>query len=357
VLIVDDDQQIRNLAQTFLEHAGYTVVGQAADGQQGYELVCVLGPDIVLMDIDMPKVNGIEATRLIQENCPTPVVMVTSTVDKEIVDLASTVGAGAYLVKPFTPQELEPTITVALARFDDMRALRHLNQELVRLNNELQEREKALAAEKKKSESLLLNILPKPIAERLKQGADIIADDFPDITILFADLADFTHFSSQISSIELVNILNDVFSLFDHLAEKYNIEKIKTIGDAYMAVAGLPIPRLDHAEAIAELALDMQQAVEVLSRERNLPLSLRIGLNTGPVTAGVIGRKKFAYDIWGNAVNTASRMEAQGVAGKIQVTEVTYERLRDRYTFTERGWVEIKGRGQMKTYFLTGRRD
>jgi class 3 adenylate cyclase len=202
-----------------------------------------------------------------------------------------------------------------------------------------------------------LNILPRPIAERLKQGVEIIADDFPDITILFADLADFTHFSSQISSIELVNILNDVFSLFDHLAEKYNIEKIKTIGDAYMAVAGLPIPRPDHAEAMADLALDMQQAVEALSRERNLPLSLRIGLNTGPVTAGVIGRKKFAYDIWGNAVNTASRMEAQGVAGKIQVTETTYEHLRDRYTFAERGWIEIKGRGQMKTYFLTGRRN
>src|SRR5262245_27563301 len=120
VLIVDDDQQIRNLAQTFLEHAGYKVVGQAADGQQGYELTCALGPDIVLMDIDMPKVNGIEAARLIQENCPTPVVMVTSTIDKETVDLASAAGAGAYLVKPFTPQDLEPLITVALARFGDM---------------------------------------------------------------------------------------------------------------------------------------------------------------------------------------------------------------------------------------------
>lgn len=354
VLIVDDDRQIRNLAQMFLEHAGYTVVGQAADGQQGYEMTHALAPDIVLMDNDMPKVTGIEATRLIQEHCPTPVVMITSSVEKEVVDQASAAGAGAYLVKPFTPQDLEPTITVALARFSDMMALRRLNGELLRLNTELQEREKALAAEQKKSELLLLNILPKPIADRLKQGAEIIADDFADVTILFADLVNFTNFSAQLSSTEVVNILNEIFSMFDGLAERHQIEKIKTIGDAYMAVAGLPVPRSDHAQAMAQLALEMQGAIQVQNRAWSLPLNLRIGIHTGPVTAGVIGRKKFAYDIWGDTVNIASRMESQGVAGQIQVTAATYDRLRGKYRFTERELVEVKGKGQMQTYFLTG---
>jgi adenylate cyclase len=302
----------------------------------------------------MPKVTGIEATRLIQEQCPTPVVMITSSVEKEVIDLASAAGAGAYLVKPFTHQDLEPTITVALARFGDMMTLRRLNGELLRLNTALQEREKALAAEQKKSELLLLNILPKPIADRLKQGAEIIADDFADVTILFADLVNFTDLSAQMSSIEVVNILNEIFSLFDGLAECHQIEKIKTIGDAYMAVAGLPLPRPDHAQAIAQLALEMQEAIQVQSRERSLPLALRIGIHTGPVTAGVIGRKKFAYDIWGDTVNTASRMESQGVAGQIQVTTTTYKRLQNKFSFTERGLVEIKGKGRMQTYFLNG---
>jgi class 3 adenylate cyclase len=315
-----------------------------------------LAPDIVLMDNDMPKVTGIEATRLIQEHCPTPVVMITSSVEKEVVDQASAAGAGAYLVKPFTPQDLEPTITVALARFSDMMTLRRLNAELLRLNTELQEREKALAAEQKKSELLLLNILPKPIADRLKQGAEVIADDFADVTILFADLVNFTNFSAQLPSTEVVNFLNEIFSKFDDLAERHQIEKIKTIGDAYMAVAGLPVPRPDHAQAMAQLALEMQRAIQVQNRAWSPPLALRIGIHTGPVTAGVIGRKKFAYDIWGDTVNIASRMESQGVAGQIQVTATTYERLQRKYRFTERELVEIKGKGQMQTYFLTGHR-
>jgi len=217
--------------------------------------------------------------------------------------------------------------------------------------------EEALRLEKEKSEELLLNILPDLIADRLKQTPGSIADGFERATILFADITDFTGLSSQISPGELVNLLNQIFSAFDRLTDKYKLEKIKTIGDAYMVVGGIPTPRPDHAEAIADLALEMQRVVRELRRQLDRGFNIRIGINTGPVVAGVIGLKKFTYDLWGDAVNVASRMESQGEAGKIQVGELTYELLRDRYVLEKRGVVPIKGKGNMTTYWLIGRRD
>jgi class 3 adenylate cyclase len=213
-----------------------------------------------------------------------------------------------------------------------------------------------LEAERQKTERLLLNILPQPIAERLKREQHTIADQFPSATVLFADVVGFTHLSSQISAAELVVLLNLLFSMFDEIAEKDGVEKIKTIGDAYMAAAGLPTPRSDHAEAIANLALDMQQAVARFNIEQNQSFSIRIGINTGPVVAGVIGLKRFIYDLWGDTVNIASRMESHGLAGCIQVTEATYECLKEQYLFEQRGVIEVKGKGLMTTYLLTGKR-
>lgn len=216
--------------------------------------------------------------------------------------------------------------------------------------------EEALRIEKEKSELLLLNILPSEIAHRLKYEADSIADSFADVTVLFADIVGFTQLSCCVSPIELVKLLNRIFSTFDLLAEKHELEKIKTIGDAYMVVGGLPTPRADHAEAIAEMALDMQQAITDFSAKTGETFSIRIGINTGPVVAGVIGIKKFIYDLWGDTVNTASRMESHGTPGYIQVTQATYERLQDNYLFKERGIIQVKGKGEMATYFLTGRK-
>ena len=213
-----------------------------------------------------------------------------------------------------------------------------------------------LEAERQKTERLLLNILPQPIAERLKREQHTIADQFPSATVLFADVVGFTHLSSQISAAELVVLLNLLFSMFDEIAEKDGVEKIKTIGDAYMAAAGLPTPRSDHAQAIANLALDMQQAVARFNIEQNQSFSIRIGINTGPVVAGVIGLKRFIYDLWGDTVNIASRMESHGLAGCIQVTEATYECLKEQYLFEQRGVIEVKGKGLMTTYLLTGKR-
>ena len=220
---------------------------------------------------------------------------------------------------------------------------------------ERKQAEEALRAEQEKSERLLLNILPESIAEELKQDHHLIADRFDEATILFADIVNFTSFSSSSSPTDLVNLLNQIFSEFDRLAGQYGLEKIKTIGDAYMMVGGIPTPRTDHVEAIVEIALNMQHEISRFKRDNGEPFSLRIGIHTGPVVAGVIGTKKFIYDLWGDSVNVASRMESQGLAGRIQVTDSVYERLKDRYVFEERGQIDVKGKGEMITYWLMGR--
>ncbi len=217
--------------------------------------------------------------------------------------------------------------------------------------------EAELRRERLKAELLLLNILPQPIAQRLKQNESAIAERFDAVTVLFADLVDFTSLAAKITPTQLVNLLDEIFSAFDRLVEQYKLEKIKTIGDAYMAVGGLPIPRTDHAAAVADMALAMQQAIVNFQQDFKKPFQLRIGINTGNVVAGVIGKKKFTYDLWGDTVNIASRMESEGIAGKIQVTATTYELLKDKYILQERGTIFVKGRGEMLTYWLLGKRD
>ncbi len=233
------------------------------------------------------------------------------------------------------------------------------NQMFRRVYKEIAQRQAAeeiLRAEQEKSERLLLNILPETIADRLKQGESNIADGFAEVTILFADIVGFTEISSRTSPQELVELLNKIFSAFDHLSDRYGLEKIKTIGDNYMVAGGLPVSCINHAECIAEMALEMQQEIMQFSDESGQPLQIRIGINTGPVVAGVIGTKKFIYDLWGDAVNTASRMESQGIPGKIQVSDSTYQLLCDNYLLKKRGTINVKGKGDMTTYFLTGKK-
>ncbi|WP_446350893.1 adenylate/guanylate cyclase domain-containing protein [Coleofasciculus sp. F4-SAH-05] len=214
----------------------------------------------------------------------------------------------------------------------------------------------ALKREKQKVENLLLNILPQPIAKQLQHEPGLIAQKHEDVTILFADLVKFTQLAGQISPQELVSLLNMIVSAFDRLAQKHGLEKIKTIGDAYMVVGGLPTPQSNHVDAIAQMALDMQQSLEHINTSTGKNFRLRIGINTGVVIAGVIGTTKFSYDIWGDAVNIASRMESRGQPDKIQVTETTYQRLRDKYELVERGFIRVKGKGKMKTYWLIGKK-
>jgi guanylate cyclase len=214
----------------------------------------------------------------------------------------------------------------------------------------------ALREEQARAESLLLNILPRSIADRLKAETRTIADHVNAVSILFADVVDFTPLAERLPPAEVVGVLDQLFSHFDGLAERYGLEKIKTIGDCYMVAAGVPAPRSDHAQALALMALDMQAAMRTVDEVRHLGLELRIGINSGPVVAGVIGRKRFLYDLWGDAVNTASRMESHGTSGRIQITRATKELLEDEFVCESRGTISLKGKGETETWYLVGPR-
>lgn len=206
------------------------------------------------------------------------------------------------------------------------------------------------------SERLLLNVLPVTAAERLKRG-EPVADQFDEVSVLFADIASFTPHSARNTPAQVVTSLNQIFSAFDELTEKYGLEKIKTIGDAYMVVSGMPQPCANHLDALVEMGLEMQQVMQRFREQGAFDLDLRIGINSGPVMAGIIGVKKFAYDLWGDTVNVASRMESYGVPGSIQVPAALYPRLKDKYLLQRRGRIEVKGKGRMVVYLLAGRRE
>jgi len=210
-------------------------------------------------------------------------------------------------------------------------------------------------AAERRSEKLLLNVLPESIAARLKRGEEPIADHHDDITVLFADLAGFTVRSAHETPAETVAVLNEVFSVFDGLVRRYGLEKIRTIGDSYMVAAGVPVARPDHAQAICAMALDLRREVARLNADHDWDLSFRIGINCGPAVAGIVGREKFHYDLWGDTVNIASRMESHGLPDQIQVTEPVYERLKNEFVFERRGLVDVKGKGPTLTYLLVGR--
>jgi class 3 adenylate cyclase len=297
--------------------------------------------DLVLLDIIMPEVDGYQVLEQLKGDSALrdiPVIVISAIDEMESVVRCIEMGAEEYLPKPFDPVLLRARIGASLEK----KWLR--DQEQAHLEQ--------LKIEREKSELLLLNILPRPIAERLKQGESTIADSFAEATVLFADIVDFTGFSAHMSATELITLLNEIFCALDQLAKHHGLEKIKTIGDAYMVVGGVPTPRPDHAEAIAEMALDIQSVIAHFGSGFSDPLSMRIGIHTGPVVAGVIGEQKISYDLWGDTVNTAQRMESHGVSDCIQVTAATYERLKKKYVFKERGVIEVKSKGKMPTWFL-----
>lgn len=238
---------------------------------------------------------------------------------------------------------------------ENARAVRDSKERLLYYEGTVSDITERKLAEQKRDE-LLLNILPQPIAVRLQESAQVIADSFSDVSVLFADLVGFTDFASNQTPKVLVEVLNQIFSEFDQLSKQHGLEKIKTIGDAYMVVGGLPIQREDHAEAIASMALDMHIALQRFNAKNQQNFRLRIGINTGPVVAGVIGLTKFIYDLWGDTVNVASRMESTGIPGETQVTSIVYERLKEKFVFQKRGIVQIKGKGEMSTYLLQHRK-
>ncbi len=350
ILIVDDKKENILLLEQMLRNAGYVSISSTTNPVEVSQLHRRNRYDLILLDLQMPVMDGfqvMESLKDVETEGYLPVLVLTAQPDHKLRALKA--GAKDFVSKPFDLAEV-------LIRVYNMIEVRLLHQETKELYNRV-------VAEQKVSERLLLNVLPHAIAERLKgrpevtaeSFTELIADSFAEVTVLFADIVEFTKFSVGVSPEVLVDILNDIFTRFDTIADKHGLEKIKTIGDCYMAAAGIPVPVTDHAIRAANMALDMIEAVERYNEHSNYSLRVRIGISTGSVVAGVIGKRKFLYDLWGDVVNTASRMESHGVSGRIQMTESTRQRLGEKFKLEKRGAIEIKGKGEMETWFLNSR--
>ena len=352
ILVVDDSRTLRRILIRELNSLGFQNILEAADGVEAIATVRSKSIDLMLLDMEMPELDGLGVlTELKSDDTykSLPIIVISGADQFEKTIKCIEIGAEDFLPKPFDPILLRARIFSSLEK----KRLRDLDQKHLEMLN--QEKE-LLEVEQMKTEKLMLNILPRPIADRLKRGEKNISGSYPDVTILFSDLVGFTKMSSQTSATDLVKLLNDLFTRFDKRADALGVEKIKTIGDAYMAVAGLPIPRPDHAQLCAELALGMFDDLKAFNQENGKELDMRIGLNSGPVVAGVIGFTKFSYDLWGNTVNTASRMESTSKPGRVQVSPATYEAIKDDFTLEDGGLMECKGLGEILTHLLISKK-
>ena len=352
VLVVDDSRTLRKLLIRELNLVGITNIQEATDGAEAVERVRAEPFDLMLLDMEMPELDGLDVLKLIKSDpvlSYLPVIVISGGEQFSKTVECIQIGAEDYLPKPFDPILLRARVYSSLEK----KRLRDIDRERI---VELQTEKELLHVEQLKTEKLMLNILPKPIADRLKKGEKNIAGSYPESTVLFSDLVGFTKMSSEKTAGQLVELLNSLFTKFDQRAEHLGLEKIKTIGDAYMAVGGIPIPRADHAEIVADMALGMFIDLKEFNDAYGMTLNMRIGINSGPVVAGVIGFTKFSYDLWGNTVNTASRMESTSVEGRIQISPSTQALLQSSFNLEERELMECKGLGKIMTYFLNGRR-
>ena len=343
ILVVDDNAANRDVLERRLTREGHMVV-TAASGATALDLVAKREFDLVLLDLIMPDMSGFEVLRRLKATDLTkdiPVIVISALDEIDSVVRCIEAGAEDYLSKPFNPTLLQARVGASLEK------------------KWLRDREKKFIAEleqeKRRSETLLLNILPQSIVERMRGGEVVIADRFAEATILFCDLVGFTALSHELSADHVIDFLGKIFSSFDRVAAEQGVEKIKTIGDAYMVAAGIPEAQPDHAIRIAALSLRMLDEVDAIAAATGLKLQARIGVHSGPIVAGVIGTHKFAYDVWGDTVNTASRMESHSLPGRVQVSAATRALLGDRFAFEPRGSIEVKGKGMMETFFLNER--
>jgi adenylate cyclase len=340
VLVVDDNAANRDVLARRLTREGHQVV-TATNGPAALELVAAQEFDLVLLDLIMPEMSGFEVLRRLkaaEHTSHVPVIVISALDELDSVVRCIEAGAEDYLPKPFNPILLRARIGACLEK------------------KWLRDREKLFIAdlerEKRRSETLLLNILPQSIVNRMRDGEIVIADHIAEVTILFCDLVGFTAFSQTFPAERTIDFLSRIFSTFDRLASEHGVEKIKTIGDSYMAASGIPERQSDNAIRIAALSLRMMEALGTISESTGLAMQARIGIHTGPVVAGVIGTHKFVYDVWGDTVNTANRMESYSLPGRIQVSATTRHVLQGRFKFEPRGSIQIKGKGMMDTFFL-----
>jgi adenylate cyclase len=340
LLVVDDDVINREMLGRRLQKLGYAVT-EVGDGRSALTILNEGNYDLVLLDIIMPELDGFRVLEFIktdQRLRHIPVIMLTALDDVESTVRCIEAGAEDFVPKPFNPIVLRARITASLEK------------------KQLRDQEQAflaqLQSERAKSERLLLNVLPRAVADRLKAGERTIVDSFLECTVLFADIVGFTGIAARSSPSRMVQLLNDLFSSFDRVAEQLALEKIKTIGDAYMLVSGVPVVRPDHAEICIEAAFEFLEALRVFNRRHQLDWQIRLGLHCGPVVAGIIGTRKFAYDLWGDTVNIAARMESHGQPGKIQISGRLKRALEGRFRFEPVGRVDVKNVGPMETFIV-----
>ncbi len=352
ILVVDDSKMLRMGIARSLRQLGVNQIEEAVDGQQALQRLEQEAFDLMLLDMEMPEMNGLAVLARMQANPELkrlPVIVISGGESIDEIVACIEMGAEDFLPKPFSQVLLRARLTSSLEK----KKLRDL--ELLQ-RQQLESQHLRLIQEQEKSELLLLNILPLSISERLKGGEHRCADSYPSVSVLFADLVGFTRMSQGMSARQLVEVLHELFSEFDQLVARMGLEKIKTIGDCYMLVGGLPEARNDHAAAVVETGLDMVAAMDRFNQSRNTELKMRIGIHSGPVVAGVIGKHKFTYDIWGNTVNVASRMESSGSPGRVHISAQTADLLGPSFVLESRGLVEAKGLGEVATFFVNDQR-
>jgi len=358
ILLVDDSTTARLLLGNGLKGEGWEVT-EAESGKDALRLIRRETYDAVVCDLQMPELDGFAVLAEIKQIDSTVPVVAIADGDQAALVLRA-VREGAFDVvnkKGGDRRHLLGAVEHAVAHGKMLRENLRLNMELEMRVAEVEEQKKLILEETEKSERLLNSILPRAIAEKLKgRSLSHFAERYQDVTVLFADISGFSGLAAGRSAGALIDLLDAVFNIFDDLVDRHGCEKIKTIGDAYMAAAGVPIPHMDHAQVVADLALDMIAAIRQRGEELAPNLDVRIGINSGPVIAGVIGRKKPIFDLWGETVNLASRMEAHGIPGKIQVAEGAFRLLERSYRCEERGVIEVKGHPAQRTWFLTGKK-
>ena len=350
LLIVDDQAANVLLLERLLRSAGYSDISSTQNPTAVMALHRQNRYDLILLDLNMPEMDGfqvMEGLKVIEAEGTLPVLVITAQPNEKLRALK--VGALDFISKPFDIAEV-------LARVQNLLQVRLLNLETQKLYEQV-------LIEQDLSEMLLNNMLPQAIAQRLKGRSKLtanlldqaIVDSYANVTVLFADIVGFTAFSQLVSPEVMVDVLNDLFTRFDHIAEHRGLEKIKTIGDSYMAAAGLPVVVTDHADRAAHMALDMLVAIQDFNAGTQYPLNIRIGMSTGAAVAGIIGKSKFLYDIWGDVVNTASRMESHGTAGRIHMSDATRQALIQPFSYEHCGVNQVKDKGAMSTWFLNNR--
>ena len=343
IVIAEDESIIAIDISKTLEHLGYKVLGTSRTGLDTIKLARTFKPNLVLMDIVLEdQMSGIEAAEIIMNELNIPVIYLTAMADDETIQSAKITEPFGYVLKPFDERALHSAIEMALYKY--------------KINQQLKERTRELEEEKVRANRLLHNIFPNEVVRELQETGTIKPKEFPMVTLLFTDFQGFTEISSGMHPQELVGELNEVFKNFDSIIAKHQLEKLKTMGDSYMVAGGLPKESHDHAFKVVNAAIEMQEYLKIRNSESKFKWEMRAGIHSGSVVAGVVGKNKFTYDVWGNTVNIASAMERHGLPGRINITSTTFDLVKECFDCSYFGSIDLTGNGKIEMYLIDKRR-